>query len=201
MSLGMSIVPPSSKGSKEKKGWDFTQDGLWFAEYERDKLVKRVIDYRATNGIPIGDVNQEILDFNAAKTSNIIPSRKIVTLREKVIKWLNAKLNVKPQYVEDKEADRRAGICANCPNNIQNWTIGEKCGRCVENAKRAIAIILMGRPQHRPLGACSALCHQNKVAVWLNDPPLKDLATNDSLPSFCWRKAENFDGSVNTVKG
>lgn len=197
----MSVVPPSSKGAREKKGWDFTQDGLWFAEYDRDKLVKRITDYRVANAIPLGNVSQEVTEFNAAKTQTVIPTRKIVSLRERVIKWLNGKLNVRPKYVDDKEADRRASICVDCPQNIRNWTVGEKCGRCVENANRAAAIILQGRPQHRPLGACAVLDQQNKVSVWLNDPPPKGLAVNDQLPSFCWRRAENFDASLEPVKG
>lgn len=189
MSLGMEIVPPSSKGATEKRGWDFTQDGVWFAEYSRDELVRRVTDYRASNGIPLGDVEQEILEFNQSKTANVIPTRKIVSLRERVIKWLEGKLREKPKYVSDEEANRRASICVNCPMNVQNWTVGEKCGRCLENANRAAAVILMGRPQHRPLGACAALEQQNKVAVWLDDPQKADA----SLPDFCWKRAENFD--------
>jgi hypothetical protein len=186
----MEIVPPSSREAAEKKGWDFSQNGLWFAAYDRQELVREVTNYRAANGIPMGNVNQEILDFNAAKTSSITPVRKIANMRELAIKWLESKVKSKPKYVAKERADRRASICITCPNNIQNWTAGETCGRCIENANRAAAIILQGRPQHRPLGACSAIHQQNKVAVWLDETPL-----TQELPSFCWRARDDFDVS------
>ena len=181
----MGVVPPSSKASGSEEGWDFYQGEIWFSAPTLELLVKKVTDYRIANSLPVGNPNQEILDFNAAKTRKVTPMRFLPTLREKVVKWLESRLKVKPKYVDEAEADRRAAICSTCPNNIIKWTEGEKCKRCVENANRASAVILMGRKQHPTIGACKDLNQSNRVAVWLDEPKVDD----PSLPDFCWKKA------------
>jgi hypothetical protein len=185
MLQGMSVVPPSSKDSGSNDGWDFYQGETWFSGPTLDIVIQKVTDYRVANSLPIGDPSREIQDFNAAKTRKIVPTKISVTLRERVVKWIESQLRIKPKYVDEAEADRRAAICAQCPHNLAKWTEGEKCKRCVENANRGTAIILMGRKQHPPIGACDILEQHNRAAVWLDQPK----ADNPDLPDFCWKKA------------
>lgn len=185
MTGGMSIVPPSSKKAPDSDGFDFFQDGLWFSAPDPEKLVAKVADYRNANGIPLGNLTQEVLDFNASKTSKVISPQFAPTFREHVIKWLELHLRVKSRFVDNDEANRRASICAKCPKNVLKWQAGESCNQCVENANRATAIILSGRMQHKPIGACEILQQSNTVAVYLDE----NKVTNDQLPDCCWRKS------------
>lgn len=185
----MAVVPPASKKSGLPDNWDFYQDGVWMAAPDKIELVKKVREYRVANNLPVGDPSQEVEDFNAAKTRTVYSQRIDVTLREKVVKWLESHLRLKNKFVDEQEADRRAAICAKCPRNEIHWREGQKCRTCIENANRAGAIILMGRKQHRPLGACDILQQQNTVAVWLEE----DKVQNEELPDFCWRKVSQND--------
>jgi hypothetical protein len=182
---GMEVVPPASKKSGQPDNWDFFDDGVWFSAPDRFALAAKVRDHREANNQPLGNPLQEVLDFNIAKTRTVHPKKIDRTLRELVVKWLESKLRTKPKYVDLDEANRRAAICATCPRNIMGWQEGEKCVRCKENANRATAIILMGRPQHRPIGACELLKQSNTAAVWLDEAKVQD----ENLPDFCWRKA------------
>lgn len=177
----MRLVPPSSHLSKRETGWDYIEDGLIFSGSNETEVVDKLRDYRIANGIPIGNIIQEVLDYNDSKTKEVIPVKSIPNLREKVVKWLESRLRVKPRYVNPDEASRRAAICSQCPRNVA-WQKGEKCGKCVENARRAVAIILMGRKQYG-LGACEVLFQENNTAVNLDEAPLVD----PGLPSFCWK--------------
>lgn len=180
----MDVVPPASRKSGLPDNWDFWQDGVWFSAPEKSDLIKKVRDYRITNSLPLGDPAQEVTDFNAAKTRTVYSKKIPVNMRERVVKWLEAHLRVKPKFVDEETADRRAAICATCPRNTMGWKEATGCKSCIQNANRAGAIILMGRKQHRPLGACEILNQDNRVAVWLDEPqvPL------DSLPDFCWKR-------------
>lgn len=94
-----------------------------------------------------------------------------------------------PVFVDQKEADRRAAICARCPHNItpasktwaQQWTDGGMLA-AVENRKTA---------HHDQLAVCDVCSCELRASVWwLPDiliTSMKGMRFSQKFPAFCWK--------------
>lgn len=90
--------------------------------------------------------------------------------------------------VPQKEAARRAAICAACPKN-QNHENGG-CGACTAQVDRLTFIYLRNRgtPHDALLKCCDVLSSPLRAAVWSASLPEFSEQTRSELPNHCWRK-------------
>jgi hypothetical protein len=88
------------------------------------------------------------------------------------------------QFVDAAEANRRAAICAGCP---QNCDFVGGCAPCNHQIERNALMVLGGRRvQNEPdLKACRVFGHHLPAAVWMRDPYSEP---SHEVPSFCWKR-------------
>lgn len=101
-------------------------------------LVKMVTEYRAANGIEMGDVEQDIADFikKASPQNDRFKGHRVNTARPRpltpliheVRQWIDNLAPERPRIVDQSEAIARAEICIKCPQNIA-WKINN-CADC-----------------------------------------------------------------------
>ncbi len=82
------------------------------------------------------------------------------------------------------EAQRRAAICLNCPQNVA-WKSG--CGECKASVDQLSTTIRIGNDvaRGRKLTACQILRQENRAAVWLR---MDRIGNDPRLPGHCWAK-------------
>lgn len=91
--------------------------------------------------------------------------------------------------VEQKEAERRAGICLSCPMN-QNF---DGCTTCASKDLREAMVGFMGEsktPMDANLNVCFTCGCTLKAAIWFPLQLLKDNMTAETkamLPAHCWK--------------
>lgn len=95
----------------------------------------------------------------------------------------------KPESIE--EAQRRANICLQCPNNVQGFPIKESLVGAVRNALALKNRCKLKVENEEKLHVCSVCGCVLKLLVFT--PPaviIKDSETNQELqyPDFCWKK-------------
>lgn len=92
--------------------------------------------------------------------------------------------------VDQQEADRRAEICASCPDNIEP----QGCTPCRASVIKRVINLTVGDRQttyDSELKSCKYCGCFNKAQVWF---PLESLqktitdAENQALPEHCWKK-------------
>lgn len=89
--------------------------------------------------------------------------------------------------VPDREANRRAQICSQCPRNVRYNETG--CGACLENIERLSFVYKANRQtEFDPLlAACQETAQHNASAIWAATlPPLPPAV---QLPVKCWRNS------------
>jgi hypothetical protein len=110
--------------------------------------------------------------------------RKFIPLIQRIAEWLG-QLGQEPKpFTTPAEADKRAHICTQCPQNIRFET---SCQPCNQNVRMETVRILGTRKTRHDqnLMGCRLLGHANRIAVWLD----ADKIENQALPQTCWRKA------------
>lgn len=105
---------------------------------------------------------------------------------QKIIDWLSRMAKEKRggriRRVSDKEARRRADICAQCPKQAG---IALTCAKCSDDMAKLRKAILDGKePVHKGVAACSIFDDDLQVVVHLET----GTAPNIDIPNFCWRK-------------
>lgn len=87
-------------------------------------------------------------------------------------------------YVSQEEADRRANICVNCPNNV----FPDK-GTFVDWADRVAEASLVGRKSkhHSELGNCSVCTCLLRSKVFFGGKIDISEKDRENYPSFCWQ--------------
>jgi len=127
-----------------------------------------------------GNVYASAVDGDPQDTS----FRRFIPLIQRIAEWLG-QLGQEPKpFTTPAEADKRAHICTQCPQNIRFET---SCQPCNQNVRMETVRILGTRKTRHDqnLMGCRMLGHANRIAVWLD----ADRIENQSLPANCWRKA------------
>lgn len=185
---GPAVVPPG--------GFSYSKNGQHVIGVDRGSLINNLTEYRRANRLKIGNPEKDVDDWLAAKSPTYLPplskgrvvepKDKPTSLLDRVKAWLaNRKYGkIKLKYVDRAEADRRANICARCPQNRQ-WR--SSCAPCVREIEHDAVVVGQNHLSalHDRLLACNIAGHENGVAVWLDESSLKH-RVNYKLPSFCW---------------
>ena len=186
------MIPPG--------GWHFFQSDVKLEAPTLDDLYLVVQKYRAENGLPVGDVTGDINSQLCGRSPHYCHGVDKVTvsitsvdhptagsqLMNDIQTWArNLQQSIKPfALVSDDEAEARARICGQCPNNAQ-WKGG--CSSCVVSTERMCASVRQARDTHtspRILG-CHVLRHDNRTAVFIE---MDALSSTSNLPDHCWVK-------------
>jgi hypothetical protein len=108
--------------------------------------------------------------------------------------WAQSTLSGKDAFIPQEEAERRAGICANCPFNT---TLQFSCGACMGAVLTLIHGILGKRKTEydSSLGACLICSCSLKAAVHVpvdvQREGLSDELKNDfDEIKYCWKRVE-----------
>lgn len=187
--INPNLYPPDGYVFKEQDG------SIHRGESWRD-LERKVKAYRERNGIPPGDVWQEMMTQVCAKfpghcrqqtPGNPTTSKThSLTFNQVIMGWLAQAMKLKREdawaRVDDAEAARRAAICAVCP---MQKSLNHACESCLTTVNRSRRALLDGRdPKFSNLNPCGALNEDCQSSVHAILEPSKD----PNLPASCWRR-------------
>jgi hypothetical protein len=157
-------------------------------------VIVRVQNYRRRQGGPVDSVESEVI-FQACLKNPILckedngitrAARKIVSLKGRVLQWLNALRGVKEKeglrYVDPDMHAARTDVCVRCP---LNKSMTEGCSSCKAalDSLRDELVGRRGRTDAR-ITACPVLGEYLPVSTWIDVPT----EVNADLPAECWRK-------------
>lgn len=165
-----------------------------------DDVASKVLKYRLANSLPVGNPLKEVNDYICGNWSHFCDDpenlpRILPTLfnqgehiSRRVASWMaDFVRNYRGDPgVGQNEAERRAAICANCPQNIRYDETG--CGACLDNIARLAFVFKANRQTglDSELRGCKGTAQHNGCAVWAKTlPPVPDGVI---LASNCWRK-------------
>ncbi len=176
-----------------KDGYFFKeQDGTMIRGKKWGEVVSKVAAYRSRAKLAPGEPAREVIAQACTRNPSFcfqqgtITIAPRVTLKARVLKWLNGLLQVPKaelEYVSPALAKERSQICASCP---QNQSLGvTSCSSC----KQAFGefrkqLIGSARVRDQRLGGCQILASDLTTAVHLDEVRVD----NTELPAHCWRK-------------
>lgn len=201
MKLSGGRIPPTDGTSH----WRFpVANGVILRAKGREELRDLIFQYRLRANIPVGDPDRDLSDFYCrqypsfchAEPSDLNPNIPRVStepMLNRVSRWASLLAHKQPrggyELVAKDEAERRAGICAQCPKQANDWRGG--CGGCSATTMHLLQAIKKLRTTTRDgnLGACSIAGFYNGSAVHLGVDVLEiDDAMRTAMPDACWRK-------------
>lgn len=185
-------------------GFTYNRDGENLHAFDRDSLITALTNYRIANSLDIGrpdiDVDEEmsgrsptyITPFSTGEIAKGKAEAKKKTFLDQVKDWLANRYALRDRnaikYVTRVEANRRANICARCPQN-REWR--NSCTACVANVERNVVMLSKNikTQQHGVLGGCALFGHENRVAVVLDKKNLAHANRPEykgKAPKACW---------------
>lgn len=192
----MNILAEKSLGPPG--GWKYTQpeSGHFFSGISWNQLFESVGKHRRGNGYDVAEGWELRFEEEFCVQNQLVGTRWCPREdhREKppgcggyeaVRRFLNSSLNIIKAkgdvFVDQKEADRRAAVCAGCPMNA---TV-PACYGC--NGFRAMISKIRGSrttAQDPHLRQCAVCCCENSVKVWIKE----EVVDNSGLeyPPHCW---------------
>lgn len=114
--------------------------------------------------------------------------RMHMPLLQRIAEWFGTLSLNPPSFVTPSVADKRANICAHCPEN-RRWQT--TCGPCVQQI-RVNSVHLLGHRATRydsQLAGCKCFGHLNQAAVWLQLDPQAESGQN--VPNLCWHRSNS----------
>lgn len=191
--------------------WTEPSTGAKFKHYDWIAFSDQVREHRLGNNIPMSPSWQEELvdqlcKQNAVRWQGVCRRAKEGQVYRKldfgaamsfgnlIRKWFKSWASGEPAFVPQEEAERRASICAGCPNNRE---ITFSCGACM-NAVLAVIALIVGKRKTEydiRLGACLICSCALKPAVHV---PLdiqhagltEDIKEEFKQVPWCWKKME-----------
>lgn len=171
-----------------------------------EDVADRVLKFRLANGKEPGNPAAELIDYVCGTWPHFCSDDsprgpKTVTSRARhlstrVAGWLATfySLARADAGVGGGESQRRAGICAQCPQNREYRDGG--CGSCLESISRLFFVWRRDRPipHEAKLGACGITSQLNAAAVMAKTLPPLTAEQIELLPGNCWRKGETAGG-------
>jgi len=176
-----------------KDGYFFKeQDGVVIRGKKWTEVITKTVEYRIRAKLPAGDPAKEVIAQACTRNPSFcfqqtrVTVAPTVTLKARVIKWLNGLLKVPKEeleYVSPVVAKERSQICATCPQNQSLGVTG--CSSCKQAFTEFRKQLLGGaRIRDHRLGGCAILESDLVTAVHLDEVRV-DIP---SLPAHCWRK-------------
>lgn len=172
-------------------GWSYVDPptGTELKDGSLSGLIRRVADWRARNGFPVGtpesDVHEYLCRHNppslcrGAGPEPAPAPKRALRLSVRVMAWLTRMAGARSTPVPSAVRAERAAICAACPRN-QTYAVG--CRGCNASSLKVREALIAGAPEYvRGLGGCEFYGWDNAVAVGLPH------TVDRGAPSDCWR--------------
>lgn len=187
-------------------GWGYTQkeSGVAFRAITFGQLLEMVGKHRRGNKYDTSPGWEERFEEEFCQQNQLVgtqwcPDREAEARAPRLIgladvrRFLNSALSMVQaggdMFVSQEEAERRAAICSECPNNAA-------IGGCVGcNGVRALVSKVRGSrttAQDSRLRQCTVCGCDNQVKVWLKDSVVDNEGLN--FPDHCWAKKPSPDG-------
>lgn len=161
----------------------------------RPELIQKIVTYRAQNELePIENLNLVLENYWCCLPENK-PVCEEVTLKRGWLGYLKGGLTLIKtmlynNFVPQEEADRRANICVNCPQNIKDIEKSPAIAWSDDIAEHVIGE--RKSKYHDELGNCRVCSCLLKAKVWYTDEPGLSKEEVSLLPSFCWQHPNNW---------
>lgn len=196
-------------------GYHYEENGKMVVEEAAsyEDLIAQLAQYRAANGLPLGDPQYDIDKYICSKFPNMCGGRmpdpeegvdpielsygKPVkrTPRERVMQWAaNRMHSATIEFVDKEVAENRAEICGSCPMR-RPWNDAiEGCPGCADYVQQAevnLFKIRAGRKTTAQIGGhmCDIAGHDLETACWLEEPALRHRRNyRGQFPDACWLK-------------
>jgi hypothetical protein len=157
----------------------------------KEALIKHIVSYRSQNGLePIEHLNVVLENYWCSLPENVGSCQEYKLQRGWFATWRGAVQVVKNVFygednlVEPEEADRRAGICVKCPENV----FPDKGPFIAWSDELAQASTGGRKSKHyNELGNCAICSCPLKAKVWAKHAKLTE-DENLKAPDFCWQK-------------
>lgn len=141
---------------------------------------------------PAGNPHQELIDHYCGQYPQICQKARVPTvmagthLASRVQNWIANRYARDVVRTDERTAEKRAAICAQCPHNVA-WS--NPCKPCEADYRRRAYIVRAGETvsNELDLDACNLLGQCNKTAVWLEEARFTG---SETLPPHCWRTLE-----------
>jgi hypothetical protein len=153
-------------------GWKWKEGNAPLEADGKDALVKKITNYRLTNGIALGDVSGDLAQAWAENSPWTVqraergPSEEGLLLSSDVREWLLGLWRKPPtKLLGKKEAEPRYEKCAACPFNEKL----AKDAPGMQDVERRALLLSRGLELPKKLGCCSVHGWHNRVAVLLPD--------------------------------
>src|ERR1700675_4117108 len=124
MKINVNLYPRLGYRYKERDGALIVSTKSWV------EVMQKVEAYRKRKGIPRGNVEADVMNsackqnpgYCSEESPETMRQRKIVSLKGRVLTWLNNFRRAKDKgqqlnYVDGGEAAKRADVCSRCPMN------------------------------------------------------------------------------------
>ena len=182
-------------------GWRYLQpeSGMMIRSTSLNNLIDAVREHRVANGYSIQMDFDRVVEEGVCKeipgACHEVPDR-LLPLRMKLANVMRFTMTLGESIlkgsprVDDKEANRRASICSDCPANVRV----DGCGGCNSGkVNELVGKITGAKPtsHDNKLESCKYCGCFNKAQVWF---PLDLLQKHTSeeiqkeLPQHCWKK-------------
>lgn len=197
-----SVVPPGGYHFVDRStGREVRIEGTSY-----DDVANQVLRFRLENGKDPGNPAAELIEYVCGTwphfCSDDSPKPPKITvprtrhLSSRVAAWLAGfyAFAQADAGVSSSESQRRAEICAQCPQNREYREGG--CGSCIESVNRLFFVWRRDRavPYESRLGACLVTNQLNAAAVLAKNLPPLSQEQLDRLPANCWRRGEAAHG-------
>lgn len=196
-----------SKSDVPSCGWVFDEPRTEHVlrAFDFHGLVNVVMDHRRTNGLPVGTIEDTIIEIEEQLCSKIDPKRcRLKTITPTAAKptgrdvsWADVRnfLRVAANWirkglkpVEQAEAERRAFLCADCPFNVES----SGCAGCKARemaADLSLATKGLATSLDSKLKACAVCGCENRAQVHYPLDVLAEGVTADmQFPKWCWKR-------------
>ena len=156
-----------------------------------NKLISKVSDYRISNGIPIGNPKEDVLEYYARRFPYMVlidegAEKKIYNSRYEAWRtfiqdvWKKAPT----KFITRKESESRWTVCLDCPFNVEkDW---KKTKESNEVEKRAF-MLRRGEAIPKKIGFCALHRADIGVLSFVEAPGnLSGKKKDHEKPSVCW---------------
>ena len=149
-------------------------------------LAQKLREFRIGNGYEEGNPELDVAKFNQSKLFQVVDP-----VQPTAQTWLTLKARElasgEVEFVDQKEAERRAQICSTCQMNQPNRS---PCSSCRNTQERMVNLLTNGKQvSSLPLHQCAVYGYSLKLATLLGSQNLERTeAANAKAPQVCWVK-------------
>jgi hypothetical protein len=184
-----SIVPPG--------GWHYIQDGVRVPPERADSfddLLKRVLQFRINNRIPVGDVFNDVQNYicqfnnqchgvyTGVGTPDPVQPQKPRFI-DRLIHWAD---DIRSKGVALEDGQRysdRVNVCKNCPR-AKSWD--GQCPACSSHLHQVLTLIKKGRSTHDATLGCDVHGFDCDTASMMSKTLLP--VPEHNAPDQCWMR-------------